>query len=104
MTKYQLVTNTGKSASSTENRLRTIDNDTLLKLYDDAKDWLVKHQVKADTNNQIDESGKPYNHEKYQKYLRLLEKIELEGRRRKIVPFIPIETIRKIFDIPEENI
>lgn len=94
-TKYQLVTTTGSTASSIENRLRAMDNDTLLQFYDNAHEWLNQH--KADGTEQAEP-------EKYQKYLTLVQKIEAEGRRREIVPFIPLEVIRKIFGVPEENI
>lgn len=95
MTKYQLVTTTGATASSIENRLRAMDNNTLLKFYDDSQEWLDKHKTK-----ELD----PLEIEKYKKYQALVQKIEEEGRRREIVPFIPLEIIREIFGIPEENI
>lgn len=94
-TKYQLVTSTGSTASSIENRLRAMDNDTLLQFYDSAQEWLNQHK----TNGK--EQTEP---EKYQKYLTLVLKIEAEGRRREIVPFIPLEVIREIFGVPEENV
>ena len=95
MTKYQLVTTTGTTASSIENRLRAMNNDTLLKFYDDAQEWLGKHKA-----TELD----PLEIEKYKKYQTLVQKIEEEGKRREIVPFIPLEVIREIFGIPEENI
>jgi len=95
MTKYQLVTTTGATASSIENRLRAMDNDTLLKFYDDSQEWLNEHKAK-----ELD----PLEIEKYKKYQTLVQKIEEEGKRREIVPFIPLEVIREIFGIPEENI
>jgi len=92
MTKYQLVTTTGTTVSSIENRLRAMDNDTLLKFYDDAQEWLGKHKATELT---------PLEIEKYKKYQTLVQKIEEEGKRREIVPFIPLEVIREIFGIPE---
>lgn len=94
-TKYQLVTTAGTTASSIENRLRAMDNDTLLQFYDNAQDWLKQH--KSDGTEQAEQ-------EKYQKYLTLVQKIEAEGSRREIVPFIPLEEIREIFGVPEENV
>jgi ABC-type uncharacterized transport system involved in gliding motility auxiliary subunit len=94
-TKYQLVTATGSTASSIENRLRAMDNDTLLQFYDNAQEWLKQHQ------NDGASTAEP---EKYQKYLTLVQKIEAEGKRREIVPFIPLEVIREIFGVPEENV
>lgn len=95
MTKYQLVTTTGATANSIENRLRAMDNDTLLKFYDDSQEWLNEHKAKELDSMEI---------EKYKKYQTLVQKIEEEGRRREIVPFIPLEVIREIFGVPEENI
>lgn len=94
-TKYQLVTTTGSTASSIENRLRAMDNGTLLQFYDNAQEWLRQH--KSDGTEQAEP-------EKYQKYLTLVQKIEAEGSRREIVPFIPLEVIREIFGVPEENV
>jgi len=93
--KYKLITPSGSNASSIENRLRAMDNDTLLQLYDNAQDWLK--QNRQDGKN----SPEPV---KYQKYLTLVQKIEMEGKSREIVPFIPLEVIREIFGIPEENV
>lgn len=94
-TKYQLVTTTGSTASSIENRLRAMDTDTLLQFYDNAQEWLNQHKINGTGQ------AEP---EKYQKYLTLVQKIEAEGRRREIVPFIPLEVIKEIFGVPEENI
>lgn len=93
--KYQLVTPTGSNASSIKNRLRAMNNDTLLQFYDNAQEWLKQH--KSDSTD-------PSEPEKYQKYLTLVQKIESEGKRREIVPFIPLEVIREIFGVPEENV
>lgn len=93
--KYQLVTATGSNASSIENRLRAMDNDTLLQFYDNAQAWLKEHPPSTTD---------PSEPEKYQKYLTLVQKIESEGKRREIVPFIPLEVIREIFGVPEENV
>lgn len=84
--KYQLVKPDGSPLNKVENLLQTIDHDALLKYYDDARDWLKNHPNSNDDP-------------KYQKYVNLLGKVEQEGRRRQIVPFIPIEEIKKIFGV-----
>ncbi len=93
--KYKLITPTGSDASSIENRLRAMDNDRLLQFYDNAQDWLKQHELSNKNSTE---------QEKYHKYITLKQKIEAEGKRREIVPFIPLDVIREIFGVPNENV
>jgi len=94
--KYQLVP-TSQLKQTIDEYLANLTNDKVVELYDKTKNWLLKHEVKPDTNNQIDINGKPYSHKQYEIKLRLLENIENEGRKRELVAFMSKKEIKEIF-------
>jgi len=94
--KYQLVSK-NQLKQTTQEYLEGLADDKFIELYEKTEDWLIKHEAQTDTNNQIDVSGEPYNPKKYEDKLRLLEKIEDEGRKRQLVAFLSDEQIRAIF-------
>lgn len=94
--KYQLVPKE-QLKQTTQEYFESLANDKIIELYEKTKDWLLKHEAQPDTNNQIDISGEPYNQEQYETELRLLEKIEDEGRKRQLAAFLSDEEIKEIF-------
>lgn len=94
--KYQLVPK-NQLKQTTQEYLESLTDDKLIELYEKTKDWLLKHEAQSNTNNQTDVSGEPYNPEKYEAKLRLLEKIDDEGRKRQLATFLSDKQIQEIF-------
>jgi len=94
--KYQLVPK-NQLKQTTQEYLESLADGKLIELYKKTKDWLLKHEAQSDTNNQIDVSGEPYNPEQYEAKLKLLERIDDEGRRRQLTAFLSIEEVQTIF-------
>lgn len=94
--KYQLVPK-NQLRQTTQEYLESLTDDKVIELYEKTKDRLLKHEAKTDTNNQFDVSGEPYNPKEYEAKLRLLKKIEDEGRKRQLAAFLSDEQIQAIF-------
>jgi len=86
-----------KKVQRVEEYLKDLSNKKLIHLYNKTKNWLLKHESKVDSQNMLDVSNQPYNPKEYESKLRLLEKVEDEGRRREITPFISEKELKKIF-------
>ena len=99
--KYQLVPK-DQLKQTTQEYLEGLVNNKIIELYEKTKDWLLKHEAQPDTNNQIDVSGEPYNQKQYEAELRLLEKIEDEGRKRQLAAFLSNEEIKAIFSADQQ--
>lgn len=78
-----LVTRTEYEAG----RVETLPDDRLLSVYEETKDWLNRHMAETGTDNKLDVSGNPYNHERWEIKLHYLERIEEELMRRGLLKF-----------------
>lgn len=94
--KYQLVP-TNQLKQTTQEYFENLTDDKLIEFYEKTQDWLLKHEAQSDTNNQTDVSGEPYQPEQYETKLKLLEKIDGEGRKRQLAAFLSYEEIKEIF-------
>jgi len=95
--KYQLVPK-NQPKQTIQDYFAGLSNDKLIELYDKTKDWLLKHEAESGTNNTRDIRGEPYDLEQYENRLHLLERVEDEGRKRKLAIFLPDEEIKEIFE------
>lgn len=95
--KYKLVP-INQSKLTIRQQLSCLDDEKLIKFYDQTKAWLIKHEAQTGTQNLFDINGQKYDSQKYEAKLRLIEKIEDEGRKRQLVAFLPNREIQKIFE------